>query len=61
VNGGNIVKPTIIKRIEYADGTVKQANTRTKQPIIKEGTSELIKNALFEVVNGGQIKKFAIA
>lgn len=61
VNGGSIIKPTIIKRIEYADGTVKQANSRTKQLIFKEGTSELIKNALFEVVNGWQIKKFAIA
>jgi len=52
VNGGSIIKPTIIKRIEYVDGTVKQANARTKQLIFKEGTSELIKNALFEVVNG---------
>lgn len=61
VNGGNIVKPTIIKRIEYPDGSVKQMSTRTKQLIFKEWTSELIKNALFEVVNGWQIKKFAIA
>lgn len=60
VNWGYVIKPTIIKKIELTDWSIKQASKQNKQLIFKEWTSELIKNALFEVVNWWQIKRFAI-
>ncbi len=60
VNGGYVVSPTIIKKITYHDGTVKPPTKTTKKLILKAGVSELMKMALYEVVNGGQIKKFSI-
>lgn len=60
VNGGYVVAPTIIKKITSYDGTIKQATKVTKKLILKAGVSELMKMALYEVVNGGQIKKFSL-
>lgn len=61
VNGWYVVKPNIVKKITLADGNIRQLQKRpNKAPILKEGTSELIKTALYEVVNGWQIKRFAI-
>ncbi|HMY80587.1 MAG TPA: penicillin-binding protein 2 [Candidatus Absconditabacterales bacterium] len=61
VNGGYLVKPTLIKYIKSTDGVTKQLPRQNKIMIFKDGVSDLMKNALYEVVNGGQIKRFAIA
>ncbi len=61
VNGWYVVKPTIIKKIVSWEGQVKQLSKMPKKKVFKEATSDFIKNALYEVVNWWQIKKFAVA
>ncbi|MFA7284611.1 MAG: penicillin-binding protein 2 [Candidatus Absconditabacterales bacterium] len=61
VNGGYTIRPTIIKKIVTADGQVKHLAKSVKKRIFRETTAESIKMALYEVVNGGQIKRFAIS
>ncbi len=57
VNGGYLIKPTIIKRIGDASTQVSQSK-RVK--IFKDITSSEMLNALFMVVNQWQIKQFAL-
>lgn len=60
VNWWYTIKPTLIKKIAWVSNSEKHALKQSKISIFKDGTSDLIKNALYEVVNNGQIKKFAI-
>ena len=57
VNGGYLIKPTIIKQIGNTNTQTSQ-NKRIK--IFKDMTSSEMINALFMVVNQWQIKKFAL-
>lgn len=61
VNGGYSIKPTLIKKITAAHtNNSKYTIKQTRISIFKDGTSDLIKMALYEVVNRWQIKKFAL-
>ena len=60
VNGGYYIKPTLIDKFVTPDRKVIQNNKFERIKIFKDTTSDAIKEALFQVVNGGQIKKFAI-
>ena len=52
VNGGYVVKPTIVKKIITPEGQIKQLIKAPKKKVFRDSTSQQIKDALFEVVNG---------
>jgi len=56
-NGGNLMKPHIVDRIEYPDGSLKIIEPEVVRKVIQESTSEAIKNMLRSVVVNGHGKK----
>ncbi len=61
VNGGNLLKPRLIKRIiNEADQTVYESNKEIIRRVISTKTSELVKDILEDVVTEGTGKNAAI-
>ena len=59
-NGGNLMKPQIIEKIIYSDGTEKTIEPEIIRPVIKKETSEQVKNMLESVVVNGHGKRAAV-
>ena len=52
-NGGNVVRPLLIRRIEDRDGNVLLEETPRLTPVYSEATAFLMANMLADVVNAG--------
>lgn len=59
-NGGNLMKPQIIEKMIYSDGTEKTIKPEIIRPVIKKETSEQVKNMLESVVVNGHGKRAAV-
>lgn len=59
-NGGNLMKPQIIEKIIYSDGTEKTIEPEIIRPVIKKETSEQVKNMLESMVVNGHGKRAAV-
>ncbi|MEF3691459.1 MAG: penicillin-binding protein 2 [Candidatus Moraniibacteriota bacterium] len=59
-NGGNLMKPQIIEKMIYSDGTEKTIEPEIIRPVIKKETSEQVKNMLESVVVNGHGKRAAV-
>jgi len=57
VNGGYVIKPTILKKLGWV---TPQSNQSKRIKIFKDTTSQEMLDALYVVVNDGQIKQFAL-
>lgn len=60
-NGGNLMKPQIIEKMIYSDGTEKTIEPEIIRPVIKKETSEQVKNMLESVVVNGHGKRAAVS
>ena len=59
VNGGVLVKPTVVKYVSNKS-FVRDSTDYQWSQIFKHTTSEFIKDALYKVVYDGQVRKFSI-
>ena len=50
-NGGFLIRPHIVKEINYTDGTVEKIDAGTPVPVIKKETTEEVTKMLVEVVD----------
>ncbi len=50
-NGGYLIKPHVVSRINYLDGTSKKTDTRKVGPILKKSTADDVKKMLVKVVD----------
>jgi stage V sporulation protein D (sporulation-specific penicillin-binding protein) len=50
-NGGTIVRPHLVKQIDYIDGTSKEINPAPGKPVLKKETTENVTRMLVQVVD----------
>lgn len=66
-NGGYLVKPEMVARIEYDDGSIENIETERSGPVVSKRTTDAVTKMLVEVVDtalkGGKIKmeRYSIA
>lgn len=59
-NGGNLVQPYIVSRIEYADNTEETFGPKVIRQVINKGTASQLSAMLVNVVDGGHATKAAV-